>query len=49
VKVEMSANQNKKYYIEGLSECLLNADPQQVCVKLELTEGDLVLATRKLF
>ena len=49
VKVEMTANQNKKYYVEGLSECLLNADPQQVCVKLELIEGDSVLATRELF
>ena len=49
VKVEMNANQNKKYYVEGLSECLLNADLQQVCVKLELTEGDSVLATRELF
>lgn len=49
VKVEMTANQNKKYYVEGLSECLLNADLQQVCVKLELIEGDSVLATRELF
>ena len=49
VKVEMNANQNKKYYVEGLSECLQNADLQQVCVKLELTEGDSVLATRELF
>jgi beta-mannosidase len=49
VKVEMTANQNKKYYVEGLSECLQNANPQQVCVKLELTEGDSVLATRELF
>lgn len=49
VKVEMTANQNKKYYVEGLSECLLKVDPQQVCVKLELTEGDSVLATRELF
>lgn len=49
VKVEMLANQNKKYYVEGLSDCLLNADPQLVCVRLELTEGDSVLATRELF
>ena len=49
VKVELNANQNKKYYVEGLSECLQNADPKEVCLKLELAEGDSVLATRELF
>lgn len=49
VKVEVNANQNKKYYVEGLSECLKNADPKQVCMKMELTEGDSILAARELF
>ena len=46
VKVELMANQNRKFYVEGLRECLLKADPRQVCVKLELEEGDRLLAER---
>ena len=49
VKVEMNANQNRKYYVEGLRECLLSADTRKACVRLVLTEGDSVLATRDLF
>ena len=48
VKVEMKANENRKYYVEGLRESLMNADPQQVCVKLELTENGKTLAQRLL-
>ena len=47
VRVEMNANQNRKYYVEGLRECLQNADPKTVCVKLELAEGENVIAERK--
>ena len=46
VKVEMSANENRKYTIEGLRECLLKADLQKVYVKLELTEGETLTAER---
>ena len=48
VKVEMNANENRKYYVEGLHEFLLNADPQKICVKLELTESGNVTAERLL-
>ena len=46
VKVEMNANENRKYYVEGLREFLLNADLQKVYVKLELAEGDSLVAER---
>lgn len=46
VKVEMAANENKKYSVEGLAECLLNADLQKVYVRLELTEGEAITAER---
>ena len=42
----MGANENKKYAVEGLVECLLNADLQKVYVKLELTEGEAITAER---
>ena len=47
VEVKMEANENRKYTVEGLSECLLNADLQKVYVKLELTEGETLTAERK--
>ena len=47
VEVKMEANENRKYAVEGLSECLLNADLQKVYVKLELTEGETLIAERK--
>lgn len=46
VKVQQKANENKKYEVKGLRECLLNVDKQQVSVTLELTEGDTVIAQR---
>lgn len=49
VKVEMGANENRKYAVEGLSECLGNADLQKVYVKLELTEGETLTAERKCY
>lgn len=49
VKVEMNANENRKYYVEGLHEFLLNADPNSIFVKLELTERENVTAERKVF
>ena len=48
VEVEMKANQNRKYDVEGLRECLLNADLQKVCVRLELTESDSLTAAREI-
>ena len=47
VEVKMKANENWKFAVEGLSECLLNADLQKVYVKLELTEGETLTAERK--
>ncbi len=47
LKVEMSANENRKYVVEGLRECLMNVDLHKVCVKLELTEGETLTAERK--
>lgn len=49
VKVEQKANENRKYTVDGLSECLLNADQQKVYVKLELTEGETLTAERKCY
>ncbi len=49
VKVEMKANENRKYAVEGLGDYLRNADLQKVYVKLELTEGDTLTAERKCY
>jgi beta-mannosidase len=46
MKVEMDPNENRKYDVEGLSECLLNVDLQKVYVKLKLTEGETLTAER---
>ena len=47
VKVEMNANENRKFVVEGLAETLRNTDLQKVYVKLELTEGETLIAERK--
>ena len=49
VKVELSANENRKYTVEGLSDYLRNADLQKFYVKLELTDGDTLTAERKCY
>ena len=49
VKVEMKANENRKFVVEGLSEYLRNLDLQKVYVKLQLTEGDTLTAERKCY
>ena len=49
VKVEMKANENRKYVIEGLSDCLSKVDLQKLYVKLTLTEGDTLTAERKCY
>ncbi len=49
VKVEMDANENRKYTVEGLGDYLRNADLQKVYVKLELTEGDTLTVERKCY
>ena len=46
VKIEMAANENRKYIVEGLGECLQNADLKKVYVKLALTEGETLTAER---
>ena len=49
MKVELEANENRKFTVEGLSECLSKMDLQKVYVKLELTEGDTLTAERKCY
>ena len=49
MKVKLEANENRKFIIEGLSECLSKMDLQKVYVKLELTEGDTLTAERKCY
>ncbi len=49
LKVEMVANENQKYTVEGLCDFLRNTDLQKVYVKLQLTEGDTLTAERKCF
>jgi beta-mannosidase len=49
VKVEMDANENRKYTVEGLGDYLRNVDLQKVYVKLQLTEGDTLTAERKCY
>ena len=44
--VDLAANQNKRCYVDGLSEQLAMVDPAQVYVKLELLEGETPLAER---
>ncbi|MBR3710559.1 MAG: glycoside hydrolase family 2 protein [Bacteroidales bacterium] len=46
VKVDMGANQNRKFYVEGLRECLQKVDPKSVYVKLELSESEKPMAER---
>ena len=46
VKVNLEANENRKFTVEGLAECLQKADLQKVCVKLRLTEGETLTAER---
>jgi beta-mannosidase len=49
MKVKLDANENRKFVVEGLSECLHKADLQKVYVKLELAEGDTLTAERKCY
>ena len=44
--VALSANENKRCYIDGLSERLAALDPTRIYVKLELFEGEKSLAER---
>ena len=46
VNVKVEANQNKKYAIEGLNACLAKLDQDKAYVKLELREGDVLVAER---
>ena len=49
MKVTLEANENRKFAVEGLSECLRNADLKKVYVKLELTEEETLTAERKCY
>jgi len=49
LKVELDANENRKFVVEGLGDYLRNADLQKVYVKLELTEGDTLTAEHKCY
>lgn len=46
VKVVNNANENRKYYVEGLRDYLMNSDPREICLKFELNEGAQLLAER---
>ena len=46
VKVAMNANENRKIYIEGLRDFLLNMGLQQINVRLELFEAEGLTAER---
>ena len=46
VKVVMNANENRKYYVEGLRDFLMNSDLREVCLKFELNEGTQLLSER---
>lgn len=47
LQVRQGANENQKYIVEGLGECLRSVDLHKVYVKLELTEGETLTAERK--
>ena len=47
LQVRQDANENQKYIVEGLGECLRSVDLHKVYVKLELTEGETLTAERK--
>ncbi|MBR5910408.1 MAG: glycoside hydrolase family 2 protein [Bacteroidales bacterium] len=49
LQVKLEANENRKFVVEGLSDCLRKADLKKVYVKLELTEGDTLTAERKCY
>ena len=49
MQVTMVPNENRKYVVEGLSECLSKVDLQKVYVKLALIEGDTLTAERKCY
>ena len=46
ISMEIEAGQNKKYYVEGLGDCLAKMDQSLVYVKLEFKEGDQLVAER---
>ena len=48
VKVVMSANENHKFYVEGLREFFQNEHPEPVSLVLELSEGESLIAERSL-
>ena len=47
MKVELDANENRKFVVDGLRDFLANTDSQKVYVKLQLTEDDTLTAERK--
>ena len=49
LQVKLEANENRKFVVEGLSDCLRKADLKKVYVKLELAEGDTLTAERKCY
>lgn len=46
VSVTQAANENRKYYVEGLSACLSQVDPASVYVRMRLEEDGERLAER---
>ena len=44
--IDQDANQNRKYYVEGLRDCLSKVEKNKVGLKLELIEGEALVAER---
>ena len=44
--IDQDANQNRKYYVEGLRDCLSKVEKEKVGLKLELIEGEALVAER---
>ena len=47
LNVKLDANENRKFVVEGLKECLLDADLHKVYVRLKLIENGTLTAERK--
>jgi beta-mannosidase len=44
--IDQDTNQNRKYYVEGLRDCLSKVENEKVCLKMELMEGEALVAER---
>ena len=47
VKVDQEANQNRKYYVEGLRDCLSKVESGKAFIQMKLTENEELIAERR--